>query len=123
MRLFLRCFVPPAALGRLAVAGCSHKDIDSQRVESKAQVVPVTVATVERRILESTSDVVGTLKGCEHVKVGAPKGGRVIKIMHEVGDRVRPGDPLVELETINVDLQILQSEKRLASDLAKLGLK
>ncbi|HEY2839503.1 MAG TPA: efflux RND transporter periplasmic adaptor subunit [Pirellulales bacterium] len=123
MQSFLRYSAPLAALGAIVIAGCSHKEHGAPQAEAQAQAVPVTVATVERRSLEATIDVVGTLKGWEDVKVGAQKGGRVIKILHEVGDRVRPGDALVELETINAELQVQQAEKRLSSELAKLGLK
>ena len=84
--------------------------------------MPVTVATAERRTIESTVDVVGTLKGWEDVKVGAEKSGRVVKVLHDVGDRVKPGEPLVELEAINADLAVRQAEQRLISELAKLGL-
>jgi len=122
MQSFLRYSVPLAAVFATAITGCSHKESEAPKAEVAPQAVAVTVATVERRSLESTIDVVGTLKGWEDVKVGAQKGGRVIKIMHEVGDRVKPGEPLVELETTNAELQIQQSEKRLASELAKLGL-
>jgi len=105
------------------IAGCSHSELDLPPVEAPSQAVPVTVSNVEQRALESSIDVVGTLKGWEDVKVGAQKGGRVIKIMYEVGDRVKPGAALVELETINAELQIQQAEKRLTSELAKLGLR
>ena len=57
------------------------------------------------------------------MKVGAEKSGRIIKVLHDVGDRVKPGEPLVELEAINADLAIRQAEQRLISELAKLGLK
>ena len=63
----------------------------------------------------------GTLKGWEDVKVGAEKSGRVVKVLHDVGDRVKPGEPLVELEAINADLAVRQAEQRLISELAKLG--
>ncbi len=91
-------------------------------MQTGPKVVPVTVAKAERRTVETTVDVVGTLKGWEDVKVGAEKSGRVVKVLHDVGDRVKPGEPLVELEAINADLAVRQAEQRLISELAKLGL-
>ncbi|MES1213689.1 MAG: efflux RND transporter periplasmic adaptor subunit [Singulisphaera sp.] len=106
----------------LAALGCGHDDVEPLAVQTGEKVVPVTVATAERRTIETTVDVVGTLKGWEDVKVGAEKSGRVIKVLHDVGDRVKPGEPLVELEAVNADLAIRQAEQRLISELAKLGL-
>jgi RND family efflux transporter MFP subunit len=56
------------------------------------------------------------------VTVGAKKTGRVVKVLHDMGDEVKPGEPLVELETVDARLAVEQAEKRLAADLAKVGL-
>jgi RND family efflux transporter MFP subunit len=48
--------------------------------------------------------------------------GRVVKILHDMGDRVKPGELLVLLETIDSDLSVSEAEKKLQADLAKLGL-
>ncbi len=111
-----------AMLGIVAI-GCGHDDVEPLAVHTGPKVVPVTVATAEQRTIESTVEVVGTLKGWEDVKVGAEKSGRVVKVLHDVGDRVKPGEPLVELEAINADLAVRQAEQRLISELAKLGLR
>ena len=50
--------------------GCGHDDVEPLAVHAGPKVVPVTVATAEQRTIESTVDVVGTLKGWEDVKVG-----------------------------------------------------
>ncbi|HEY4312532.1 MAG TPA: efflux RND transporter periplasmic adaptor subunit [Pirellulales bacterium] len=106
----------------IVAAGCGHDDVEPLAAPTGPKVVPVTVATAARRTIDTTVDVVGTLKGWEDVKVGAEKSGRVVKVLHDVGDRVKPGEPLVELEAINADLAIRQAEQRLISELAKLGL-
>src|SRR5262249_43716632 len=46
-----------------------------------------------------------------------------LKVHHDMGDRVKPGDLLVELETVDADLNAQQAERRLQVELAKLGLK
>lgn len=106
----------------VCAVGCGHDDVEPLAAQTGPKVVPVTVAKAERRTVETTVDVVGTLKGWEDVKVGAEKSGRVVKVLHDVGDRVKPGEPLVELEAINADLAVRQAEQRLISELAKLGL-
>jgi RND family efflux transporter MFP subunit len=110
----------PALL--LVAAGCNGKGEQALRAETTPKPVPVTVAKAERRAVERTVEVVGTIKGWEDVTVGAKKTGRVVKVLHDMGDQVKPGEPLVELETVDARLSVQQAEKRLAADLAKLGL-
>jgi multidrug efflux pump subunit AcrA (membrane-fusion protein) len=110
------------ALVALVAPGCDRGEAE-HAVDAAPKIVPVTVAAAEPRTMEATIDVVGTLKGWEDVKVGAEKSGRIIKVLHDVGDRVKPGEPLVELEAVHADLAIRQAEQRLFSELAKLGLR
>lgn len=110
-----------AAIALLAT-GCNGKGEKALKADTTPPPVPVTVAKVERRKVERTVDVVGTIKGWEDVTLGAKKTGRVVKVLHDMGDRVEPGEPLVELETIDAKLAVQQAEKRLAADLAKVGL-
>src|SRR5262249_21227160 len=49
--------------------------------------------------------------------------GRVVKVFHDMGDRVEPGELLVQLETEAADLEILQAERQHQAELAKIGLK
>src|SRR5690606_37783364 len=72
--------------------------------------------------VERTVHVVGTLRGWEEVTVGTKRAGRVVKVLHDMGDRVAPGAPLIELETIDADLAVRQAERQLRAELAKLGL-
>jgi len=109
------------ALGVIALPGCKRESSSTDQPE-QVKAVPVTVAPVEFRPVETTIDVVGSLKGWEDIQLGSKKTGRVVKTLHDVGDRVAPGELLVQLETVNVDLAIQQAEKRLLTELAKLGL-
>src|SRR5262245_4988029 len=84
--------------------------------------VKVTVAPVEHRSVMRTVDVVGTLHGWEDVTIGAKRDGRVVKVFHDMGDRVEPGELLVQLETEAADLAIVQAERQLQAELAKIGL-
>ena len=66
----------------------------------------MTVAPLEHRTVERTVDVVGTPQGWEQVTVGTKRTGRVVKVLHDMGDRVKPGEPLVELEPVDAELAI-----------------
>ena len=117
-------------LGALAIAatvpglsGCGAK---AEKVAGKAEpaikAVPVTVAPVEQRKVERTVDVVGSLKGWEEVTVGTKKAGRVVKVLHDIGDTIKPGELLVEIDPTDADLGVLKAERTLLADLARLGL-
>ncbi len=112
----------PLALALAASPGCGAKVEKVAEADTAPRPIAVTVAPVERRSIERSVDAVGTLKGWEEVTVGAKRYGRVAKIRHDIGDRVRPGELLVQFETVDADLAIDQAEKQLLTELVKLGV-
>lgn len=54
------------------------------------------------------------------VEVGSLLGGRVAKVLVDEGSQVAADQPIVELETDLIDLQIQQQESRIAQSLANL---
>jgi multidrug efflux pump subunit AcrA (membrane-fusion protein) len=115
-----------ASLGGLAAAslsGCSPAGAQpSARGPALPKAVPVTVAPLEHRTVERTVEVVGSLRGWEHVTVGAKRTGRVLKVLHDMGDRVRPDEPLVELDPVDAKLACDQAQSRYLGELVKLGV-
>ena len=76
-----------------AIAGCGgHEAEATPKVAAAPKAVTVTVAPLEHRAVIRTVDVVGTLHGWEDVTIGAKREGRVRKVLHDMGDRVEPGD-------------------------------
>ena len=114
-------WVVALSLVALASAGCA-KAVKSGGADAAAKPVAVTVASVAVRPIERMVDAVGTLKGWDEVTIGAKKVGRVVRIHHDIGDRVRPGEVLVECEREDAELAVSQAEKQLLADLAKLGM-
>ena len=107
----------------LALSGCGPRAGEkSLQANVTPRAIPVTVAPVEHRSVERTVEVVGTLKGWEEVHVGAKKGGRVLKILHDMGDRVHPGETLVAIDTIDAKLAWSQAQSRYLAELARLGI-
>jgi membrane fusion protein, multidrug efflux system len=86
------------------------------------RTVTVTVAPATRRAVERTVEVVGSLKGWEEVTLGSKKEGRVRRVLHDMGDRVKPGEPLVELETDDATFVLLQARSKYLAELTKLGI-
>jgi RND family efflux transporter MFP subunit len=112
-----------ASAALAALSGCGHGTETQVAADTAPKPVPVTVAPVAHRAVERTVEVVGTLKGWEDTTLGTKKEGRVRKVLHDMGDRVQPGETLVVLDTQDADLAVSQAEKQLQAELAKLGLK
>ena len=49
--------------------------------------------------------------------------GRVAKVYHDVGDIVKPGDVLMELDTIDLELELEQTRRALELEVIRLGVK
>ena len=90
--------------------------------EAEAQRVSITVSPVERQSVQRTVEAVGTVHGYEEVVLRAKVEGRVRRIVHDVADRVRPGEALLEIDPIDYELTARQAEQALQVELAKLGL-
>lgn len=106
------------------LVGCGHGPAPSEATQKAAEPrpIPVTVAPLEHRTIERTVDAIGTLRGWEQVTIGSKSAGRVIKVHHDMGDRVEPGEPLVELEPIDARLAMDEAESRYLGALVKLGV-
>lgn len=111
----------PALVG---LAGCSGHGAEPAAVAGTAvaKAVPVTVTPLVRRTVERTVEAVGTLRGWEDVSVGSKKPGRVVKVLHDMGDRVRPGEKLVELDTVDARLALAQAQSKYLAELTRLGI-
>jgi len=108
-----------------AVVGCTHTASEPLTEGSDAPLavtVPVTVAPLERRTVERTVEVIGTLRGWEQVTIGTKRTGRVVKVHHDMGDRVEPGEPLIELDPVDAKLAVEQAESKYLGEVVKLGI-
>jgi membrane fusion protein (multidrug efflux system) len=115
-------WVVPLVLAPAFAGGCGAKGGKSAGASTEVKPVPVTIAEVESRPIERTVDAVGTLKGWDEVTVGAKKVGRVSRVLHDIGDRVNPGDMLVEFEKNDAELALDQAKKQLLAELSKVGV-
>ncbi len=111
-------------LAGLAAAGCGTPEVEAVAdAQKRPRELFVPVASVKLIDVERTVDAVGSLRGWENVTLGAKNTGRVERVFHDIGDEVKPGDIVVQLETADADLAILQAQRKLEVDLARLGLK
>ena len=113
--------------GAFAVASLNRHDKEALPAETgttarAADAVVVTAEAVRYQPVQRRVEAVGTLYGYEEVSIAAKMDGRVRRIHHDVSDRVKPGDLLVEFDPTDYELLLRQAEKALRVDLVKLGV-
>lgn len=91
-----------------------------QRVREAVAVAvePVTVRPVHRAV-----GVVGSLYGRDEVALTPKVEGRVLRIHRDVGDIVKPGELLLEIDPTDYQLAVTEARRSLDLELARLGLK
>ena len=116
--------VAAIAFGLVPLPGAKEPPADGGAVPAPAAPDPVVVTTVvaEPRPVERRVRTVGTLHGFEEIDVSPLVDGRVRRILHDVGDRVAPGDALLEIDDADVRLALREAERALELELAALGL-
>jgi multidrug efflux pump subunit AcrA (membrane-fusion protein) len=85
--------------------------------------VAVSLQKVKVAPMPQTVEVTRTLWGDEDSVISAKVSGRIQGIFKDVGDRLRPGDILAQLEKTDYELLLNQKELAMRESLAKLGLK
>ena len=98
----------------------SHEAALTQK--ESGQVV-VTVEPIAYQTVQRTVEALGTLYGFEEVSISSKIEGRVRQVFHDVSDRVKPTELLLEIEPTDYDLAVQQADRGLQVELAKLGLK
>jgi membrane fusion protein, multidrug efflux system len=113
-----------AAVAAAGSVGCGRglPEPEARAASDAPRAVPVTVAPLERRTIERTVDAIGTLRGWEQVTVGSKRAGRVVKVYHDMGDRVEAHEPLIELEPVDARLAVEEAESKYLGALVKLGI-
>ena len=108
-----------AGLGA-AAAGCS-KSQTAQARSSDSDARPVAVTAVHKDSVRRAIDVVGTLAAVDQVTVSSETDGRVRRILADLGDRVRAGQVLIELDSERQQYTLEQQQAALARALAQYG--
>ena len=111
-----------AASGILAVAvsGCS-KSQTAQASNRESTAKPVTAAVVKKDAVRRTVDVVGTLAAVDQVVISSEADGTVRGILADLGDRVKAGQVLIQLDSEKQQYSFDQQQATLARALAQYG--
>lgn len=88
---------------------------------SEAEAAEVTFAKVERSTIESTVSTTGRVIPNLEVDIKCKASGKVITLPFEVSDSVKEGDLLVELDPVDEQRAVRQSEVALQASQARLN--
>jgi HlyD family secretion protein len=104
----------------LIAAGC----VKSQATETRKREEPskiVKAEAVKQEAVRRTIEVVGTLAAEDQVTISSQAEGAVSRILVDLGDRVRSGQVLLELDREKLEYNLDQQKAALTRALAKYG--
>ena len=88
----------PLALTALALAACGHKTEKAALPEAAIAARAVRVGKPATRLETGLARATGPIRAREDAVLAAKNSGQIKRVMVQVGDRVRAGQPLVEME-------------------------
>jgi membrane fusion protein, multidrug efflux system len=104
-----------AVLGGCSKGGTTRAE-GTEEIEKRIQVEAVRQESVKR-----TLEVVGTLAAEDQVTISSQADGAVVKILADLGDRVRSGQVLLELDREKLEYSRDEQQAALARALARYG--
>jgi RND family efflux transporter MFP subunit len=110
-----------AALLAAVAVGCGGSGASVAVAPDSKPVKARVVAVMERQVRRNV-EAVGTLFPMDEVTVGSEVDGRVARVFVDVGDKVAPGRPLVEIAPGELSLTADQQAAALDQVRAQLGL-
>lgn len=79
----------------------------------EARPVAVAVAAIESHDLVERRRFTGSIEGADRIEITPRVGGRVGEVFVNLGDRVAPGDPLIQLDTEEFEQDVAQAAAEL----------
>src|SRR5262245_49174206 len=107
------------------IPACSRSNSqDTRHAEAASAPTPVSIAAarVETRELQRSVEAVGTLDPNEEVTISNQVEGTVERLFVDLGDAVRAGQVIAQLDTRELELNVHQQEAALQQELARVGL-
>jgi RND family efflux transporter MFP subunit len=104
----------------LAVTGCSKTDTAQARGRDATAKV-VKVETVKEETVKRNVELVGTLAAVDQVTISSEAEGKVSRLLADLGDRVKAGQPLILVDREKQEYNLDQQRASLEKSLAQLG--
>jgi len=118
------CRTPVTAAAFVAIAvaaiGCSKTE-SAQARGRDAAAKPVQVEIVKEETVKRAVDLVGTLAAVDQVTISSEADGKVSRILADLGDRVKAGQPLILVDREKQQYNFDQQRATLEKSLAQLG--
>jgi len=120
--LLSRSAVVTSALFAAFALGCSNQPSAQARNQDEA-AKPRAIETdrVSKRDIQRAVDVTGTLAAADQVTISSQSEGVVSRVAVDLGDRIRAGQVMVELDREKLQYSLDQQRAALARALAKYG--
>jgi len=106
-----------------APGGLQQGGADGATKPSGPPPVNVTLSPARAVELQRSVQITGSLVGLETATISNRVAGRITKVYVDRGDRVKPGQTLLEIEPDRFKLAVDDSQAALQQTLARLGLK
>jgi RND family efflux transporter MFP subunit len=119
-RVRLLSRIAAAALLPLMASACSKSETAQARAGDAAPK-PIKIEVVRRDSVRRSLDVVGTLAAVDQVTISSEADGKVRRILADLGDRVKAGQLLIELDSEKQRYTYEQQQAALARSLAQYG--
>jgi RND family efflux transporter MFP subunit len=104
----------------LAAAGCSKTETAQARGRDTAAKT-VRVESVRQETVKRVVELVGTLAAVDQVTISSEAEGKVSKLLADLGDKVKAGQPLIQVDHEKQQYNFDQMKASLEKSLAQLG--
>jgi RND family efflux transporter MFP subunit len=123
--LFARYLCKTSALPALvsvaiAASGCSKSETAQARGRDTTAKA-VKVETVKEETIKRNVELVGTLAAVDQVTISSEAEGKVSRLLADLGDRVKAGQPLILVDREKQEYNLDQQRASLEKSLAQLG--
>jgi HlyD family secretion protein len=106
------------AVGLLAVPTAIY--IVNNQGKPKVNLIESLTVPVEAKDITVRINASGTVQPVQRVNMSPKNSGRIAELYVEQGDRVEKGQLIARMESRDIEAQLMQSQARLASAIAKL---
>ena len=103
------------------MAGCSGSH-GTQAKSSDVDVRAITTTNVKHEQIRRQIEVVGTLAAAEMTMISSEVEGKVTRVLADLGDRVRAGQVLVELDREKLQYRLDEQRAALTRARARYGV-
>ncbi len=104
----------------VAASGCSKSESAQARGRDATAKV-VKIETVKEETVKRNVELVGTLAAVDQVTISSEAEGKVSRLLADLGDRVKAGQPLILVDREKQQYNLDQQRASLEKSLAQLG--